>query len=610
MRDRSARTDLRWWDEPVVAVGLGMVLVMGIFRAYMLKDGWFFQDDYEMLAFAQSTPFGLDHLLEPDNGHVMPGTRATYLAVSSAGWLNWSLASAIAVVLQVLAALSALGMLVVLFGPRWWVLAPLAIYLTTAVTAQAAVWWISAVNQTPVQIAFFGSVACWVHYLRSRSWLGLLGTALFLAFGLLFFQKILLVIPVLIWLMLAYFTEGSIRSRIASAVRTHWPSAVVVGLLAGGYLAYFLLAVPDTSPGSVVHQDWWPTLRAMFFEAFASGIVGGPNGWSPVPGGAWADPGPGQLVWSWLLIATVVTVSILLHRGAGRAWLMLLGYYVVLAAVVSVTRSSVLGGEIALAYRLQTDGACAAVLALSLAYLPLRGARPANVLTRREGVPGGSRRLSVAGLVLLAIVCVNGVGNWIWFAGNFHDDNRGKAFVTNLRLAEDRLGSLELADAGLPDSVRRSFSSKNHLSDLAPVLVPKASFPRTSNRLAMVNARGEVYQALLRPVARETARPAGGCGWRMENGDSVTVRLTDPVSGPQWIRLGYLSSGSGSATVHFHDASETLELEKGLHSGFVRVDGDFDEVLLDVTGEGMAGEGVAICLDTVQVGTLRPGVEL
>jgi len=581
-----------------------MVLVLGMFRAYMLKDGWFFQDDYEMLTFASSTPLDIAHLLEPDNGHLMPGTRLVYIAVSSAGWLNWPLAAAIAVALQVTAALAALAMLLTLFGARWWVLAPLAVYLTSAITAQAAVWWISAVNQTPVQIAFFGAVAFWVQYLRNRAWTALLGTVLCLAFGLLFFQKILLVIPVLIWLLLAYFTEGSLGARLRSAVRTYWPSAVVVGLLAGGYLLYFLVAVPDTTP-SVVNQEWWPTFRTMFFDAFAAGIVGGPNGWRPTPGGAWADASAAQLVWAWLVLTAVVLASVVLHRRAGRAWVMLLGYYMTLAAVISLTMSSVLGSEIALAYRLQTDGVCAAALALALAFLPLRGARASNVLLARRDGRAYARPLRVAALALVVIVCINGLGNWIWFARNFHDGNDGQAFVTNLRLAEKRLGRLELADAGLPASVRRSFSSKDNLSDLAPVLLPRAEFPTSSNRLALVTARGVVYQALMAPVARETARPKGGCGWRVESGESLTVRLTAPVSGPHWIRLGYLGNGPGSARVQFGAQSEMIELENGLHSGFVRVDGDFDEVSLEV-----AGQGVAICLDTLQAGFLRRGTKL
>lgn len=601
LRESAARL-----QHPVIAVGLGMVLVLVLFRTWMLKDGWFFQDDYEMLAFAAQEPIGLAHLLQPDNGHVMPATRLIYYLVAHAGWLNWSLAVAFAVALQGLAGLAALAMLVTLFGPRWWALTPLAIYLTSVITAQAAVWWISAINQTPVQIAFFGSVACWVVYLRGRRFTPLVGTVLFLAFGLLFFQKILLVIPVLIWLMLAYFVSGSLRQRVLAAFRLYWPSALAVGIVSVAYLAYFLVEVPDTTPGSVVNQAWLPTFNAMFLDAFASGIVGGPNGWRPTAGGAWADPPLAQLVWAWVVLLAVVGLSLVLHRRSGRAWVMLVAYYGLLTALITVTRSSVLGSEIGLAYRLQTDGLCAAVLALGLAYLPLQGATVSNSLAERATLPRATPTLTLAGVVVLGIVCLNGIGNWIWFANDFQSSNESRPYVTSLHEDDLRLGRIDVADGGLPDSVRRSFSNKKHLSDLAPVLLPQARFPTTTNDLSVASREGEIHQALLRAVANEENRPAGGCGWRLESGDSVTVTLTPAASGPQWLRLGYLGNDAGTATVWVDGAPTEIQLKKGLQSAFVRVDATFDRVRVD----NLEAPGLAICLDAVQVGFLRPGARL
>lgn len=601
LRETSAR--LR---HPVVAVGLGMVLVLVLFRTWMLQDGWFFQDDYEMLAFAATEPLGIEHLLQPDNGHVMPATRLIYYVVAHAGWLNWSLAASLAVTLQGLAGLAALAMLVTLFGPRWWVLAPLAIYLTSVITAQAAVWWISAINQTPVQIAFFGSVACWVVYLRGRRVTPLVGTVLFLVFGLLFFQKILLVIPVLIWLMLAYFVSGSLPQRVIAALRLYWPSALTIGIVSVAYLVYFLVNVPDTTPGSVVNQAWLPTFNAMFFDAFASGIVGGPNGWRPTPGGAWADPPVAQLVWAWAVLLAVIGLSLVLHRRSGRAWVLLVAYYMLLTVLITVTRSSVLGSDIGLAYRLQTDGLCAAVLALALAYLPLQGAAASNTLVERSALPEVTPALTLAGVIVLGIVCLNGIGNWIWFADDFQGSNKSRPYVTSLHEDGLRLGRIDVADSGLPDSVRRSFSGQNHLSDLASVLLPQARFPVTTNDLAVTTREGEIHQALLRPVAHEKRRPAGGCGWRLEAGDSLTIALTQAVSGPQWLRLGYLGNDVGTATIRVDDAATEIRLKKGLQSAFVRVDATFDRVRLD----NLEARGLAICLDAVQVGFLRPGARL
>ena len=53
------------------------------------------------------------------------------------GSLNWTLAATLTIGVQVLASAACLWMLVTLFGARWGILAPLALYLTSALTCPA-----------------------------------------------------------------------------------------------------------------------------------------------------------------------------------------------------------------------------------------------------------------------------------------------------------------------------------------------------------------------------------------------------------------------------------------------------------------------------------------
>ena len=59
------------------------------------------------------------------------GGRATRVT------LNWTLAATLTLGVQLLASAACLWMLVTLFGARWGILAPLALYLTSALSLPA-----------------------------------------------------------------------------------------------------------------------------------------------------------------------------------------------------------------------------------------------------------------------------------------------------------------------------------------------------------------------------------------------------------------------------------------------------------------------------------------
>lgn len=592
-------------QHPVVAVGLGMVLVQVLFRAWMLKDGWFFTDDYLLLSEALTNDLDLAYLLRPENGHLMPATRFVYYLVAHFGWLNWPLAVAIAVLLQLIASLSALWMLVTLFGRRWATLPPLAIYCTTAITAQASLWWVSIVNQTPMQIAMFLAVGCWVQYLRSRSTAWLTGTVLAVLFSLLFFQKGLLILVVLIYLMLAFFTTGGLVARISQSVRQHWQAALAVGTVSLIYLAYYLSVTDGT--GQPQSGGWFETFSAMFLRAFSTGIIGGPNGWSPRPGGAWADPTALQLFVAWSVILTVVATSIVLRRRAGRAWILLAIYYAALATTITATRSGYFGSDIALAYRLQTDGVAVAILALSLAFMPILGSKEPNE-ARCQLPVAWTQRVHLMAAAALVVVCVNGLGNWLWFAKNWNASNGSRSYVTQLREDMVRIGQADLTDQVVPRAVLSQLAAPyNTLSTVAPaILGPGASFPRSTGRLVRVSPGGQMHQAVLAAATKEIGRPQGVCGWRLSPGEGRRISMrtpTDPAT--WWVRIGYLAAGSGEARVRVGSDVFTVQLRDGLHSAFIQT----EQPVSDIHIGGLTSD-VEICLDTVEVGTAQLGARL
>ncbi len=609
-RRAAALSSLR---QPVVRVALVLVVAQLLFRAWALQHSWFYTDDFLRLRDAQQSGWGLEYLLQPDNGHLMPATRAIYYAFAEWWGLSWLGASLVALVFQAAASLAALWMLVVLFGARWGVLPPLAIYLASAITAQASLWWISALNQTPMQMCFFLAVGCWVLYLRSRRPLPLVLLVVALAWGLLFFQKVLFVLPVLVLIAVAYFASGGLVRRVSVVVGRYWRSAVVVGAVAGGYTLSYVLFVP--SARSQVQPVAWAELTTNMVNTFVVGITGGPWRWLDRSGGAWADPPTWFLVLAWLVVLSTVVSSLVLRRRAGRAWLLLLGYYVMLVGVIGFARASVFGTDVGNAYRFQTEGLVVAVLALSLAWMPLRGAvessewrHVVSLRGRQVRVPGGPstrRRVLVAALTALVVAAAG--TSWLRYVASWERINDGQAFVERLGAESERLPGTEVADRAMPESVLDDLTRPdNKLSDIAGLLAPGFRFPDTSGRLKMVTDRATVNQVLIQAEARTGPGPVPGCGWAVESGARVRVPLRAEVPfDALWMRVGYFLQDPGTVRLEVAGRSFAVPVASGPNSLYVRVSESVDGVEFS----GLTSRG-AMCVNVIEVGRPVPGPQL
>ena len=392
----------------VVGVALMMVAAQLGFRAWALYSSWFFTDDYRLMLDAHGTPLSWRYAWTSFDSHVMPLGRVLVWLVTEAGPLNWHLTASITLAFQLMASLACLWMLVTLFGARWVVLVPLALYLTSVLTMPALMWWAAGLNQMPFQVSFFCSVTLWVMYLRSRRLRHLFLTLVSVVIGVGFYEKALIVGVVLTFLALGYFASGGLRDRVLHVVRTYWPAVVAGGVLAGGYLYYYLFNVPrpfeSSSSGDVVADD---IANSMLGTSLPTGLLGGPwRWWNTTPPIVLADP-PGWTVHlAWMTLLLVVLYSALRRTRTLRGWALLATYVLCLYAVLTVSRGQIYGGLSGLEYRYLTDAVCAAALVLGLVFAeldgavessaPRRGARPhvaGSVLAGGGAdVAGGGRR--------------------------------------------------------------------------------------------------------------------------------------------------------------------------------------------------------------------------
>ena len=274
----------------IIGAGALMIVLQLAFRAWSLYPSWFFLDDYNLLNDADGQRLDFGYLLAPYNGHLMPGGRLLAWVVADSGPVNWGLAASFTLGLQATASAAALWMLTTLFGVRWATLAPLAVYLSSAVTVPAMIWWAAALNQVPLQTAFFLAVGAWVRYLRGRRIIWLVWTTCAVLFALLFYVKGVLIFPVLGFLTVAYFSSGSPYQRVMAVLRRDWRAGLVAASLIAGYLTYYFTQVEQiftSTGGSVVAE----IADSMLGTAFATGVLGGPWRWSTLsPPTAYADP--------------------------------------------------------------------------------------------------------------------------------------------------------------------------------------------------------------------------------------------------------------------------------------------------------------------------------
>lgn len=580
-----------------------LVAAATAFRGWAVSGGWFLFDDYLLLHDAQRRPLTWDAVTEPYAAQLMPGGRLVAEWVASAGSLDWSAAAAFSVVMTGAAGLAAAWMLVTAFGPRPGVLGLLAVYLTTAMTLPATMWWAAALNQLPLQVSFFLAVGAWLHYLRDPRPRWLVLTLLALAFGLFFYVKTVLVGLVLGYVAVVYFSTGGPWTRVRQLWQ-RYRAGVVAGLVLGlGYTAAYLSTAvsPFASEGS---GDLATTTRTALTETLPAGLLGGPwRWWDTTPPIVLADPPPWALGISWAVLTLLVAVTVLRRSGAVPGWALLGGYALLSAVLLGLTRGQLYGAFAGLEYRYLTDVACVATLAVGLALLPLPGALRSSTprsepLLRLEPGPWPAA-------ALVTVVTLGGVVSSLGYVGYWHDENPVAAYVQEV---EDELRArpgVDLAPQLLPDDVMPGYTEPvNQMQVFTDLLGADVEFPDLSDDLNMVDGWGRVQEVELRVWHRSRPAPDDGCGWRVDRGGR-TLPLTTVAAGDRWwVRLGYVATRRSPVTLTAGDTTASTTVERGVHQLFLRVDGSFDEVRVD----GLA-PGTVLCLDTVQVGEPWPREE-
>jgi hypothetical protein len=607
MRPALLGGDLTDAEVSRLVTGVAAVLLAAqlVFRAWGLYPAWFFLDDYILLGDARRAGLSSDYLMEPYGGHLMPVGRLVVWVVEASGPVNWALAATLTLAMQLLASLAAWWMLTTLFGVRWQVLVPYVLYLSSTMTFPALIWWAPALNLVPVQACFFAAVAAWVTHLRTRRRTWLWVTVAVVVAGLACDVKASLVLPVLVFLAGAYFEEGSILARVRSLLRGRLLALAAVTVPVAVYAAYYLTQVPQITQDSKA-SDLAAVADSMLGTAFPVGVLGGPWRWANLaPPTAYADP-PGWTVHvSWVLLAAAVAYGWLRRVRTLRAWVVLLGYLLVAWWLLATTRGVTFGRVLGLEYRYLTDVTCALVLAVGLAFLPLAGAPGSSAPRQPPLLTRAVPRVAVVALTI--VVALSGCYSSAVYAGYWHRDNASDKYMHNLQADLRRHGAVDLVDEPVRESVLSQLSApRNTTRELSELLSDRVSFPESSPHLVVVDADGGLRQAQIQLGLASKPGPVPDCGWLVDAAGADDIPLTGRAfEYSWWLRIGYLASADSPVTVSAGRTRVESNIERGVHSLYVKVEGTFVSVRI----EGLS-PGTRLCVDTVEVGHPVPGAVL
>jgi hypothetical protein len=619
---------LRRWlaDDPRRKVMLtAAILVAGqaTLRGWVSYRGYFFLDDFAFTG--RAARYSLtdlhDYLLAPYNSHLMPGAFAEVWVLTKLWPLNFGAVVTVNLVLQVLVDMAFYRLLRELFGTRAGILVPFTVFVFTPITLSAFVWWAAALNQLPQQLAMLTALWCQTRYLRTgRVRVGAYGAPVILA-GLIFSEKTLLTVPLVMVYTVLFFADGNLLRRVAVVGRAHWRVWIAYLAVAVPYAAYYMLEVP--SPGHTPHGgDIVQLFGSAFAHAIDPGLVGGPWSWHPAGFvGALADPSRLTTYAAGTAVIGFVAWTIAWYRRAVFGWLMAVGYASIALLILAFSRATFIGPFIGDEFRYVTDVASVTLLGATLAVLRPVGSwqttpelierRPWT--TRLAGHRGWDdvraavpRVRPIVGIVMFMALFIASATVSTGRFDRYWSSNPARPYVRTLRteLALAPRG-LVLYDQEVPQQIAWALLYPyNRLSYLLRPLGMNLHFlqpGRSTPSLAITDDSGHPRRV---SIFGPHARPGplqNGCGWLL-GPKPARVRLDASTFTWVWVlRMAYISSADSTGTLHAGHTVATVDFKRGLHELYVQVTGAMSSVTFS-----QLSHGATVCTSDLEVGKPLP----
>jgi hypothetical protein len=613
-------------NRGIVLFGLVLIAAQLIWKSIFLSHYYFYQDDFHFMELALGHPFTWSYLTLVGAGHLFPGVYAICWVVARVALYNWAVAATITIVMLAAASLAALRLLRTLFGSRPAILVLLLIYLLCPLVMMDTRWWSAAIELLPLQLAIFMALNAQVHYVRTGRFRHAIAAAAWLAVGLIFNEKALILPLLLFAISSGFLMEGPWPAAAVRCLVKYWRSWAVQAAMLAGYAVVFALSlhtstvqpkIPDTAAG--VFTLIWELVK----DTFVPGAIGGPWQWFPTSDAQYAASAPPPaLAWLSLIVAAaVIMASIWSRRYAWRAWAILGGWLLAadVAPVVVGRIAEMTPGVLALQTRYVADAVPVLAICIGLAFLPLAGqpgqtGQP-DTARKRPVTPDGGQtaRLVAAGLVGAFVI------GSVWSVQDLQNTTSGlmsQVYVQNAEaaVAQAPAGTV-IADSVVPSALMIGAFGKYARASM--VIEPMESAgdaarirwtsqpDGTIDHLMVFGPDGRLHLAALYGPASVPFSEKRGC--QLVRHGRTVVRFTAPTApGTGVLRIAYLASGTvngDDVTVRYGGSTRVLTVKAGLHAAYFPVRG----TVRSVTVSGISGPAVTgLCVGAMQAGFIVP----
>ncbi len=566
-----------------------MVIALGLaFRIWSLAGSWFYFDDLAFLSAGTNNPLTWDFVGRNYAGHLMPAGWLVIKGLSTWAPYHWSAWAGFLVLGQLVASLGMLRLLRSMFGDTRVVLVLLAGYCFLIFTVPAGVWFAAGINQLPFQVALVFGLHAHLAYLRTHRWQSLVATLAWTVFGLAFYEKAVLLFGFYALFALCWFARGTLAERLAGLWRDYRVGIIAHGAVAVPYVAIYLkFGLHGTQPAGTLIANVGYRLVAV---AFSTGVIGGPFEWRSMSANSLADPSDLISLGSWVALGSLVYYAFTTRTASRRAWSLIVFSLAADVYLLASARANLVGPDIGLEYRYQTESAAIVMLSIGLAFLPLLGALETNRL--REGVERPHERPAVVRTVTVLVV-VGAMVSTLAYVRNWQDNNPTQPFFDNVRRTVAATGGkpLPLVNSSLPQNLLWAFGyPENTDSHVLKALDLPVEYPETSiDRLFVLDDQGRVTPAVIVPA--RTMVGGAGCGYVLGR-TPTTIPLDGPVvGGGWWIRMAYGAPRPFRVRIGLGDTSRRMRLPAGAHTAYFQADGSYDSVVI---ANSPAGRGTCI----------------